>query len=85
MWRRLSQPDFLVFLDVRLDTIARRRSIDWGQEYLDKLNARLEHARAHCDLYLPTDDLTPAQVVERVREALSAAGIEPQMNANERR
>ena len=79
MWRRLSQPDFLVFLDARLETIARRRSIDWGQEYLDKLNARLEHARAHCDLYLPTDDLTPAQVVERVQEALSAAGIEPEI------
>jgi len=79
MWRQLSRPDFLVFLDARLETIARRRSIDWGQEYLDKLNARLEHARAHCDLYLPTDDLSPAQVVEWVRAALSAAGIEPEL------
>jgi deoxyadenosine/deoxycytidine kinase len=78
MWRRLSRPDFLVFLDARLETIARRRSVDWGQEYLDKLNARLEHARAHCDLYLPTDDLKSAQVVERVQAALSAAGIEPE-------
>ncbi len=79
MWRRLSRPDFLVFLDARLETVARRRSINWGQEYLDKLNARLEHARAHCDLYLPTDGLTPAQVVERVRAALSKAGIEPEV------
>jgi guanylate kinase len=78
MWRRLSRPDFLVFLDARLETIARRRKINWGQERLDVLQARLTHARAHCDLYLPTDDLSRSEVLERVRVALSAAGIEPQ-------
>jgi chloramphenicol 3-O-phosphotransferase len=77
MWRRLSQPDFLVFLDARLETIAQRRDIDWGQQRLDVLLARLAHARAHCDLYLPTDDLTPSEVMGQVRAALSAAGIEP--------
>jgi energy-coupling factor transporter ATP-binding protein EcfA2 len=77
MWRRLSRPDFLVFLDARLETIARRREIDWGQRRLDVLLARLAHARAHCDLYLPTDGLTRSEVVRQVRVALSAAGIEP--------
>ncbi len=77
MWRRMARPDFLIYLDARLDTIARRRGIDWGQERLDVLNARLAHARAHCDLYLPTDDLEPSQVVDRVRAALSAANILP--------
>lgn len=77
MWRRLSRPGFMIFLDARLETIARRRVIDWGQERLEVLQARLVHARAHCDLYLPTDDLTPSEVVERVRAALSTAGIEP--------
>lgn len=77
MWRRLSRPAFLVFLDAHLETIARRRTIDWGQERLDVLHARLAHARAHCDLYLPTDDLTPREIVERVRAALGAVGIEP--------
>jgi len=88
MWRRLARPDFLVFLDAWLETIARRRSIDWGQERLDAQQVRLAHARAHCDFYLPTDDLTPHQVVEQVRAALSAAGIEagpsPQINTDER-
>ena len=77
MWRRIARPDFLIYLDARLDTIARRRVIDWGQKRLDVLNARLAHARAHCDLYLPTDDLTPPQVVDRVRAALSEVGIVP--------
>jgi len=77
MWRRIARPDFLVYLDARLDTIARRRVIDWGQQRLDVLNTRLAHARAHCDLYLPTDDLEPSQVVDRVRAALSEVGISP--------
>ncbi len=76
MWRQVRRPDFLVFLDAELETIAQRRAIDWGQERLDVLRSRLAHARAHCDLYLPTDDLTPFEVVDRVRTALSAAGIE---------
>ena len=77
MWRRLARPDFLIYLDARLETIARRRAIDWGQERLDTLNARLAHARTHCDLYLPTDDLALSDVVDRVQITLSAAGIVP--------
>jgi ribose 1,5-bisphosphokinase PhnN len=77
MWRRLARPDFLIYLDARLETIARRRAIDWGQERLDQLNARLAHARAHCDLYVVTDDLEAEEVVERVRAALESAGIVP--------
>jgi hypothetical protein len=77
MWQRLARPDFLVYLDAGLDAIARRRAIDWGQDRLDKLNARLAHARAHCDLYLLTDDLEPSEVVDRVQAALSEVGILP--------
>jgi hypothetical protein len=77
MWRRLARPDFLVYVDARLETIARRRAIDWGQKRLDEINARLAHARAHCDFYLPTDDLKPGDVVDRVRAALAGAGIAP--------
>jgi len=78
MWRRLSRPDFLVFLDAKLETIAQRRTIRWGQARLDELQARLAHARTHCDLYLPTDDLTLAQVTERVCAVMAEAGVEPQ-------
>jgi nicotinamide riboside kinase len=76
MWRRVSRADYLVYLDAELETIAQRRAIDWGQEWLDVLHARLAHARVHCDIYLPTDGLTPSEVSERVQAALSAAGIE---------
>lgn len=82
MWQRISKPDFLVYLDAQMETIARRRTIDWGQERLDKLNARLAHARAHCNLYLPTDDLEPSEVANRVQAALSTAGIVPNAARN---
>jgi len=77
MWRRVARADFLIYLDARLETIARRRKIDWGQPRLDELNARLAHARSHCDLYLPTDDLDPSQVADQVRAVLATAGIIP--------
>ncbi len=70
MWQRITKPDVLIYLDAGLSTIARRRRIDWGQAYLDELHRRLEHARRHADLYLPTDGLTPDQVFRRVRQFL---------------
>ena len=66
MWRRITNPDILICLDAKLNTIARRRRISWGQRYLNDERHRLRHARQHCDLLLPTDDLTKAQVLERV-------------------
>lgn len=70
MWQRITKPDVLIYLDAGLETIAQRRRIDWGQDYLDELNRRLRHARQHADLYLPTDDLTPEQVLQQVCEFL---------------
>jgi hypothetical protein len=66
MWRRLTDPDLLVYLDAELDTIVRRRHIGWGESYLAEERRRLGHARQHCDLYLPTDDLTEEEVLEQV-------------------
>jgi thymidylate kinase len=66
MWRRLTDPDLLIYLDVELSTIARRRRISWGERYLANERYRLRHARQHCDFYLVTDDLTEEEVLEQV-------------------
>ena len=66
MWRRLTDPDLLIYLDVELSTIARRRRISWGERYLANERYRLRHARQHCDFYLATDDLTEEEVLEQV-------------------
>ncbi len=71
MWRRVHPTDVLVYLDASLETIARRRNIAWKQDRLDALNHRLRHARAHADLYLPTDDLSPEAVASAVETFLA--------------
>jgi hypothetical protein len=73
MWQRLNPPDVLIYLDVTLETAHQRGRIGtgWDQAYLDEQKHRLRHARAHCDLYLATDDLTEDQVLALVLDFLS--------------
>ncbi len=75
MWQKISQPDVLVYLDASLSSIAARRSADWSEEYLAKLNRRLSHARQHCDLYVQTDGLSEEEVLERALDFLGS--VEP--------
>lgn len=67
MWRRLNPPDLLIYLDVTLQTARERGRAGhgWDQAYLDEQHERLRHARAHCDLYLPTDGLGKGEVLEQ--------------------
>lgn len=73
MWQRLTNPEVLVYLNAELSTIARRRRITWGQDYLDELNHRLRHARRHADVVVATDGLTPEEVTARVEHFLRRA------------
>jgi ABC-type glutathione transport system ATPase component len=77
MWRRLSRPQALVFLDASLAVSRQRRRASYEPEYIAEQRRRLAHARAHCHVYLFTDDLTPEQVRDRVVMALAALGVEP--------
>lgn len=70
MWSRISKPDVLIYLDAELSTIARRRRIQWGQDYLDELNHRLRHARRHAHLHIATDGMTPREIFAEVQQFL---------------
>ncbi len=70
MWQKISQPDVLIYLDASLAVVAERRSADWSEEYLAKLNRRLAHARQHCHLYIQTDGLSEEEVLERTLDFL---------------
>lgn len=72
MWRRLNPPDVLIYLDVTLETAHQRGRIGmgWDQQYLDEQHQRLRHARAHCDFYLLTSDLSEEEVLARVLDFL---------------
>ena len=63
MWRRLSKPDVLIYLDVNYENALRRRPHqDGGAERVADQNKRLAHAREHCDLYIDTNGLTLEEV-----------------------
>ena len=72
LWKMRGRPDVLICLDARVETInARLQRSDWTPGYLREQLQRLRGARAACDLYLPTDELTIAGVLERVLKFLS--------------
>ena len=73
MWRRITNPDILIYLDVSVVVAARREGLSvpsswWAEERA----VRLVHARANCDLYIDTTDLSTDEVVARVTAYLQS-------------
>ena len=66
MWQRLARPQALIFLDAREATVRNRLRSNPSDAQIAAQRERLAHARAHCDLYLPTDSLSPADVAMQV-------------------
>ena len=65
MWQVMSRPDVLIYLDASEPVIRQRGERNYVLGYVEEQRRRLEHARAHCDLYLMTDDLSAAEVLAR--------------------
>lgn len=67
MWRRMSRPDILIYLDVDYVHLQERRPhMDGGLTRLQMQQERLRHARQHCDFYLDTSPLSPDEVCAKV-------------------
>lgn len=67
MWRRISRPDILIYLDVDFPHAQERRPhLDGGLPRLHIQQERLRHARQHCDFYLDTSTLSPDEVSDTV-------------------
>ncbi len=71
LWKHLA-PDRLVYLDVSLETLRRRRDNDqWPSWIYDVQHERLANARQHADVVIDTDDLTIDQIVAIIRRELA--------------
>ncbi|MBN2499886.1 MAG: hypothetical protein JXB38_03905 [Anaerolineales bacterium] len=70
MWQRLTDPDFLVFLDVTYPLTVERGRLNWTSADYDKQLERLKHAREHADLYIQTDSLSADEVLAQVADFL---------------
>lgn len=74
LWKLRGYPEVLIYLDARAETAnARQGRSDWTPAaHTDQLY-RLRDARLACNLYLPTDDLSPDDVLDDVVAFLSAS------------
>ena len=70
MWRRLVDPDVLIYLDISYEALLERRPHFGERAYLEREKARLAHAREHADLVIDTSELAAEEVRERVLEVL---------------
>jgi hypothetical protein len=66
MWKRLSHPDVLIYLEVSYENTIVRRKLDWTFAEFSEQQHRLRHARQHADLVLDTTQLSVEQVVQIV-------------------
>ena len=71
MWKKITNPDVLIYLDVTFETTLKRSSLTWNQKEYQTQLGRLKHARENADLSIKTDDLTPEQITELVLDYLS--------------
>lgn len=66
MWKKITNPDLLVFLDVSYENTIHRRKLNWTwDEYNEQLH-RLRHARQYANLIVDTNPLTIPQVLSTV-------------------
>jgi cytidylate kinase len=63
MWRVITDPDVLIFLNASFETCHRRKHLNWTpQDHQEQLR-RLDHARCNCDIYIDTDGMQPDEVL----------------------
>jgi len=67
LWNH-KQPDILIVLDVRLESIHQRRIVPWGDDRLAVQRQRLCDAYEHADLHIQTDELSKDEIVQCVLE-----------------
>ena len=75
MWKRISNPDILVYLSVSYETTLERSSLNWNKNDYEVQLQRLTHAREHADMIIETDHLTPEQIAEKIIEFISKSEI----------
>jgi deoxyadenosine/deoxycytidine kinase len=73
MWQRLSNPDYLVYLDVSYDQTILRRKLSWTIDEYHIQVERLKHARDHSDYFINTDPLSPPEVLSAVIKYINSS------------
>jgi adenylate kinase family enzyme len=81
MWKRLTNPDLLIYLHASYPLTVLRKKLDWTPtEYEEQLH-RLRHARQNANLVIDTDPLAPIEVLQKTiifLETTKLAEISPE-------
>jgi deoxyadenosine/deoxycytidine kinase len=77
MWRKITNPDILIYLDVSYAESLRRRNLNWTEAEFSEQFHRLKNARLKAHYYLLTDGLTPEDVAHNILGFLKTIGVEP--------
>jgi len=72
MWRRLTNPGLLIFLQASRPVGGQRRNMSWTDAEWEEQQSRLRHAREYADFYLDTDSLDIPGVLKAVLHFLEA-------------
>ena len=70
MWKRLTNPDILVYLHVSYPLTLVRRRIDWTEAEYNEQIFRLRHARQFADCFVNTDSLSQKEVLALVLQTI---------------
>jgi ABC-type bacteriocin/lantibiotic exporter with double-glycine peptidase domain len=70
MWKRIINPDVLIFLQASFQVCTARRQLNWNESDYAEQQRRLVHALEHAHLIVDTDHLTPQDVEQRVLDFL---------------
>jgi len=76
MWKRLTNPDLLIYLKVSQGVASERRRSEGEAAWWGAMEERLEHALRHADLRIDTDGLTPDEVLDEALAFLKRHGYE---------
>jgi deoxyadenosine/deoxycytidine kinase len=75
MWKIITQPDILIFLNVSYLMTIQRSNLDWTILEFQEQLYRLRHANEHADLHIDTDNLSPESIEKLVLFLLIQKGL----------
>jgi deoxyadenosine/deoxycytidine kinase len=72
MWKRLTNPDLLIYLEASYPATIERRKLNWSESEYSEQIRRLEHARVNADIVINTNSLTSEEVLEAALTQIAA-------------
>lgn len=65
MWRQMTNPDILIYLEVSYENTIARKSLNWTRNEYEQQLLRLRDAIENAHIRINTDDLTPEQLIDQ--------------------